>query len=86
VEVVAVLLCADVVLTDDLRRSMASELRVGEMEILVELRMLFVKGDHECQLCARDMFRYYRVRPGQGYAPCHCRTLEMTQASESFAP
>ncbi|RLN23958.1 hypothetical protein C2845_PM07G10140 [Panicum miliaceum] len=83
-EVVAVLLRADVVLTDDLRRSMASELRAGEMEVLVELRLLFPKGDHECQLCARDKFQYCRVWPGQGYAPCHCRALEFTQISESF--
>jgi len=83
-EAVAALLRADVVLAGDLRRSMAAELRAGEMEVLVELRMLFPKGGHECQHCARDTFQYCRVRPGQGYAPCHCRALEITQISVSF--
>lgn len=50
-EVKVALSYADVMLTDKLRRTMASELRAGELEVLVELRMLFPKG-YECSNCA----------------------------------
>ncbi|KAK3160987.1 hypothetical protein QOZ80_1BG0070030 [Eleusine coracana subsp. coracana] len=64
-EIKAVLTQNSVVLTDQLRRAMASELRAGELKISVEMRMLFPKGyDYECQSCEREILHYCRVRPG----------------------
>lgn len=80
-EVAAALSHADVMLTDRLRTIMASKLQAGELDVSVRLRMLFPKG-HQCGSCVRDIRQHCRVRPGQGYASCHCHALEITQISE----
>ncbi|KAL6615359.1 hypothetical protein ACP70R_037629 [Stipagrostis hirtigluma subsp. patula] len=67
---------ADVVLTDALRRRMAAELRAGELELGVEMRMVFPRGllPLLCDECkesrSRQTLQFCSVKPGQGYAPC----------------
>lgn len=59
---------ADVMLTDRLRTSLASEQRAGELEVSVELRMLI--PEH-----AKESMQFCRVHPGQCYALCRCTVL-----------
>ncbi|CAL4975954.1 unnamed protein product [Urochloa decumbens] len=69
---------ADVVLTNELRWRMAVELRSGELELGVEMRLVFPKGlgplPWGCIEChesrSRQSFQMCRVKPEQGYAPC----------------
>ncbi|KAE8789529.1 hypothetical protein D1007_36334 [Hordeum vulgare] len=65
---------ADVLLTDTLRRRLASELRSEELEFDVEMRMVIPMGsDRECRAdycTSRQSFRWCRAKPGQGYAHC----------------
>jgi hypothetical protein len=62
---------ADVMLTDELRGSMASKLRAGDLEVLVEMRMLFPAG-YECYDCYPEILQLCRVKPGQGFSHCKC--------------
>ncbi|KAK3164510.1 hypothetical protein QOZ80_1AG0020120 [Eleusine coracana subsp. coracana] len=57
---------ADVMLTNQLRGRLASELWSGEMQVSVELRM----PGHETTI------QSCRVIPGQGFALCDCSVLE----------
>uniref|UniRef100_A0A453JNI5 Late embryogenesis abundant protein LEA-2 subgroup domain-containing protein n=3 Tax=Triticinae TaxID=1648030 RepID=A0A453JNI5_AEGTS len=61
----------DVLLTDTLRRRLASELRSGELEFVVEMRMVIPVGsDRECadDYCtSRQSFLHCRAKPGQDY-------------------
>ncbi|KAF8730461.1 hypothetical protein HU200_017039 [Digitaria exilis] len=66
-----------VVLTDDMHRRMAVELRSGELELVVEMRLVFPKGFipwdycYEChQSRSRQTFQMCSVKPEQGYAQC----------------
>ena len=70
---------ADVVLTNELRRRMALELRSGELELGVEIRLVFPKGQiipwewgcYECHdSSSRQSFQLCRAKPEQGYVPC----------------
>ncbi|KAL6615143.1 hypothetical protein ACP70R_037413 [Stipagrostis hirtigluma subsp. patula] len=65
---------ADVVLTDGLRRRLAAELRSGELELGVEMRMVFPTGLLPCDEChesrSRQTLQLCSVKPGKGYAPC----------------
>ncbi|KAL6608079.1 hypothetical protein ACP70R_041142 [Stipagrostis hirtigluma subsp. patula] len=74
VELNAAMSHTDVVLTDELRGSMASQLRTGGLELEVEMRMLLSKRhiDRNCNSCAsRQGFQFCSVIPGrQDYAPC----------------
>ncbi|KAM3272123.1 hypothetical protein ACQJBY_042362 [Aegilops geniculata] len=75
---------ADVVLTDDLRRRLDSELLAGALELDVETRMWFPEGQPlfwECRDClSRECLAVCRVNPGQGgYAPCQTRKLYAAQ-------
>ncbi|KAE8803953.1 hypothetical protein D1007_20109 [Hordeum vulgare] len=71
---------ADVVLADDLRSRLDSELLAGALELDVETRMWFPEGQPlfwECRGCSsRECLGVCRVNTGQdGYAPCHTRPL-----------
>ncbi|CAL4963297.1 unnamed protein product [Urochloa decumbens] len=68
---------ADVVLNNGQRQRMAVELRSGELELGVEMRMVFPKGrfvdwdsieSHASR--SRQLFQVCSVKPEQGYAPC----------------
>ncbi|KAK3164508.1 hypothetical protein QOZ80_1AG0020100 [Eleusine coracana subsp. coracana] len=67
---------ADVVLSDALRRRMAAELRSGDLEFGVEVRMVFPEGlvAWFCDECreskSRQSLQVLSVKPGQAYAPC----------------
>ncbi|KAI4988216.1 hypothetical protein ZWY2020_029846 [Hordeum vulgare] len=65
---------SDVLLTDTLRRRLASDLRSGELEFEVEMRMVIPVGsDRECRgdyCTSRQSFRWCRAKPGQDYAHC----------------
>ncbi|XBH89632.1 hypothetical protein VPH35_081491 [Triticum aestivum] len=79
-EMSAVVSNADVVLTDDLRRRLDSELLAGTLELDVETRMW-------CQDCSsRECLVVCRENPGQaGYAPCQTRSLYAAQLGMCFA-
>ncbi|KAL6608081.1 hypothetical protein ACP70R_041144 [Stipagrostis hirtigluma subsp. patula] len=70
---------ADVLLTDGLRRRLAAELRFGEPELGVEMRMVFPRGILPCDEChesrSRQTLQLCSVKPGKGYAPCLCLFL-----------
>ncbi|CAL4949362.1 unnamed protein product [Urochloa decumbens] len=68
---------ADVMLNDRLRRSLASELRAGELEASVELRMLVPDEERHSNM-APESLELCPVHPGQGYALCRCTVLEST--------
>ncbi|XBI78638.1 hypothetical protein VPH35_088295 [Triticum aestivum] len=75
---------ADVVLTDDLRRRLDSEVLTGALELDVETRMWFPEGQPlfwECQDClSRECLVVCRVSPGHtAYAPCQTRSLYAAQ-------
>ncbi|KAL6615360.1 hypothetical protein ACP70R_037630 [Stipagrostis hirtigluma subsp. patula] len=65
---------ADVLLTDGLRRRVAAELRSGELELGVEMRMVFPRRLLPCDEChesrSRQTLQLCSVKPGKGYAPC----------------
>lgn len=69
----------DVLLTDTLRRLLASELRSGKLEFAVEMRMVIpMESDRECRIgycTSRQSFRLCRAKPGQDYV--HCDLLQM---------
>lgn len=73
VELKATMSHADVMLTDQLRASMASKLHAGELEVSVEMRMSFPAGN-ECFYCSPQslQIQFCPVKPGQGYSYCQC--------------
>jgi len=66
-----------VMLPDRLRGLMASKLRAGELELLVQLRMVPNPNGY-CHNCARDIVLHYcRVCPVHGFSPCNCYAIEI---------
>ncbi|KAF0916665.1 hypothetical protein E2562_010516 [Oryza meyeriana var. granulata] len=69
---------ADVVLTYEQRRRLASQLRSGNLELTVETRMVFPEGfDRECDNSAsRQSLLLCQVTLGQGYMYCPGHLLQ----------